>query len=212
MPPSTWAVPAPAGLRRRSKLLSCIQLEYRILSLTRVAGTVARRYAKKKRSDRRRNGMHVFEVWAPYARTMEVKIGNEKFAMAGKERGWWSAEVAPAGPGADYGFVIDGLEPALPDPRSRWQPNGVHGESRVGGDTAFTWSDSGWQAPPLSSALIYELHLGTFTPEGTLTAAESHLDYLKDLGVTHVELMPIANFPANRDGGNDGWVLYALTS
>ena len=115
---------------------------------------------------------------------MEVKIGNERFAMAAKGRGWWSADVATAGPGTDYGFVIDGLEPALPDPRSRWQPNGVHAESRVVDDAAFDWSDSGWQAPPLSSALIYELHLGTFTPEGTLKAAESHLDYLKDLGVS----------------------------
>ncbi len=76
-------------------------------------------------------------------------------------------------------------------------------------DAAFAWSDSGWQAPPLSSALIYELHLGTFTPEGTLKAAEGHLDYLKDLGVTHVELMPIANFPGKRGWGYDGVDLYA---
>jgi maltooligosyltrehalose trehalohydrolase len=76
--------------------------------------------------------------------------------------------------------------------------------------TTFAWGDSGWQAPPLSSALIYELHLGTFTPEGTLKAAESHLDYLKDLGVTHVELMPIANFPGKRGWGYDGVDLYAI--
>jgi 1,4-alpha-glucan branching enzyme len=75
--------------------------------------------------------MHVFEVWAPRAVTIEVKIGDQRFAMASKERGWWSAEVATAGPGTDYGFVIDGIEPALPDPRTQWQPNGVHGESRV---------------------------------------------------------------------------------
>src|SRR6201996_7615378 len=156
--------------------------------------------------------MHLFQVWAPRARTMEVKVGNERFALAKKDRGWWSAEVATAGPGTDYGFVIDGLEPALPDPRSRWQPNGVHGESRVVDDAAFAWSDSGWQSPPLSSALIYELHLGTFTPEGTLRAAEQHLDYLKDLGVTHIELMPIANFPGKRGWGYDGVNLYAIYS
>ncbi len=154
--------------------------------------------------------MHVFEVWAPRASTMEVKVGNEKFALAKKDRGWWSAEVATAGPGSDYGFVIDGLEPAVPDPRTQWQPNGVHAESRVVDHAAFAWSDSGWQSPPLSSALIYELHLGTFTPEGTLKAAESHLDYLKDLGVTHVELMPIANFPGKRGWGYDGVDLYAI--
>jgi maltooligosyltrehalose trehalohydrolase len=153
--------------------------------------------------------MHVFEVWAPRARTLEVKIGNKKFALAQKERGWWSAEVAEAGPGTDYGFVIDGLEPSLPDPRTQWQPNGVHGESRLVDHSAFAWADSLWQAPPLSSALIYELHLGTFTPEGTLKAAESHLEYLKNLGVTHVELMPIANFPGKRGWGYDGVNLYA---
>ena len=154
--------------------------------------------------------MHVFEVWAPRASTMEVKVGNEKFALAKKDHGWWSAEVATAGPGSDYGFVIDGLEPAVPDPRTQWQPNGVHAESRVVDHAAFAWSDNGWQSPPLSSALIYELHLGTFTPEGTLKSAESHLDYLKDLGVTHVELMPIANFPGKRGWGYDGVDLYAI--
>jgi maltooligosyltrehalose trehalohydrolase len=154
--------------------------------------------------------MHVFEVWAPRARTLEVKIGNKKFPLAQKQRGWWAAEVEEAGPGTDYGFVIDGLEPPLPDPRSQWQPNSVHGESRVVDHGAFAWNDSGWQAPPLSSALIYELHLGTFTPEGTLKAAESHLAYLKELGVTHVELMPIANFPGKRGWGYDGVDLYAL--
>ncbi len=153
--------------------------------------------------------MHVFEVWAPKARTVEVKIGNAKFPLARKERGWWSGEVATAGPGTDYGLVLDGLEPPLPDPRTRWQPNGVHGESRVVEDSAFRWSDRGWQSPPLSSSLIYELHVGTFTPEGTFKAVESHLDYLKELGVTHLELMPIANFPGKRGWGYDGVDLYA---
>jgi len=153
--------------------------------------------------------MHLFEVWAPRAGTIAVKIGKERFALAKKGRGWWSGEVASAGPGTDYGFVIDGLEPALPDPRTQWQPHGVHGESRVVDHALFAWSDSGWQAPPLSSALIYELHVGTFTPEGTFQGAESHLDYLKDLGVTHVELMPIANFPGKHGWGYDGVDLYA---
>ncbi len=154
--------------------------------------------------------MHVFEVWAPHAGTMEVKIGNKKFPMEKKSRGYWSAAVMEAGPGTDYGFVIDSLEPPLPDPRTQWQPDGVHGESRVVDHAAFAWSDSGWQAPPLSSALIYELHVGTFTPEGTLKAAEGRLDYLKDLGVTHVELMPLANFPGRRGWGYDGVDLYAI--
>jgi len=154
--------------------------------------------------------MHVFEVWAPRAGTMEVKIGNKKFPMEKKSRGYWSASIEEAGPGTDYGFVIDGLEPALPDPRTQWQPHSVHGASRLVDHRAFAWGDQDWQTPPLSSALIYELHLGTFTPEGTLKAAESHLDYLKTLGVTHVELMPIANFPGARGWGYDGVDLYAI--
>ena len=154
--------------------------------------------------------MHVFEVWAPRAGTMEVKIGNKKVPMEKESRGYWSVAVDEAGPGTDYGFVVDGLEPALPDPRTQWQPHGVHAESRLVDHSAFAWSDQDWQAPPLSSALIYELHLGTFTPEGTLKSAESRLDYLKDLGVTHVELMPIANFPGKRGWGYDGVDLYAI--
>jgi maltooligosyltrehalose trehalohydrolase len=141
---------------------------------------------------------------------MEVKIENTKFPMEKKPRGYWSAAVEEAGPGTDYGFVIDGLEPALPDPRTQWQPYSVHGASRLVDHSAFAWSDQDWQAPPLSSALIYELHLGTFTPEGTLKAAESRLDYLRALGVTHVELMPIANFPGKRGWGYDGVDLYAI--
>ena len=154
--------------------------------------------------------MHVFEVWAPRAGTMEVKIGNKKFPMEKRSRGYWSAPIEGAGPGTDYAFVIDGLEPALPDPRTQWQPHGVHSESRLVDHSAFAWSDQDWQAQPLSSALIYELHLGTFTPGGTLKAAESRLDYLKALGVTHVELMPIANFPGKRGWGYDGVDLYAI--
>lgn len=154
--------------------------------------------------------MHLFEVWAPRAQTLEVKIGNKKYPLAPKQRGWWAAEVKEAGPGTDYAFVIDGHEPALPDPRTQWQPRSVHSESRLVDHSAFRWSDAGWQAPPLSSGLLYELHLGTFTPEGTLKAAESRLDYLKDLGVTHLELMPIANFPGKRGWGYDGVDLYAI--
>ena len=154
--------------------------------------------------------MHVFKVWAPRARTLEVKVGDRKFAMQPKERGWWSAAVQEAAPGTDYAYVIDGMEPGLPDPRTQWQPHGVHGESRLVDHSAFTWTDGHWQAPPLSGAIIYELHIGTFTPEGTFRAAEARLDFLKELGVTHVELMPIANFPGQRGWGYDGVDLYAI--
>ncbi|MGC2402203.1 MAG: malto-oligosyltrehalose trehalohydrolase [Acidobacteriaceae bacterium] len=156
--------------------------------------------------------MHLFEVWAPRARTLEVKIKDKQYPLTQTKKGWWAAEVQESGSGTDYAYVIDGQEPAIPDPRTQWQPNGVNGPSRVVDHARFSWTDSGWQAPPLSSGLIYELHLGTFTPEGTLKAAESHLDYLTDLGVTHVELMPIANFPGKRGWGYDGVDLYAIYS
>jgi maltooligosyltrehalose trehalohydrolase len=117
-------------------------------------------------------------------------------------------EAAPLPAGTDYRFVVDGGEP-LPDPRSRWQPAGVHGPSRVLDTRTFAWTDAGFQAPPLSAAVIYELHVGTFTPEGTFEAAVARLDHLVDLGVTHVELMPVAAFPGDRGWGYDGVDLYA---
>jgi maltooligosyltrehalose trehalohydrolase len=153
--------------------------------------------------------MHTFRVWAPKARTVEVKIEQDRFPLKECDRGWWSAAVPMAGPGTDYLFVINGEEPAVPDPRSSWQPYGVHGASRVFDHAAFEWTDASWQAPPLSSAIIYELHVGTFTPDGTLESAESRLDYLKDLGVSHVELMPVAAFPGKWGWGYDGVDLYA---
>lgn len=152
--------------------------------------------------------MHEFRLWAPNARTIEVLVGEQTIPLRRLDRGWWSAETG-AGPGADYAFLVDGGGPPLPDPRSAWQPYGVHGPSRLIDHAAFPWSDSSWQAPALEDAVLYELHLGTFTPEGNLAGAEDRLDYLKNLGVTHVELMPIATFAGNRGWGYDGVDLYA---
>jgi maltooligosyltrehalose trehalohydrolase len=160
--------------------------------------------------------MHEFTVWAPNANRVAVKIGEKTYPMRGpNERGWWSVAVAEAGPGTDYGFVLgrdekDGDPKAWPDPRSQWQPNGVHGPSRVYDQSAFKWSDGGWQAPPLSRAVIYELHVGTFTPGGTFESAIERLDYLVDLGITHVELMPVAAFPGGQGWGYDGAALFAV--
>ncbi|HTZ88948.1 MAG TPA: malto-oligosyltrehalose trehalohydrolase [Alloacidobacterium sp.] len=153
--------------------------------------------------------MHRFKVWAPKAKTVGVKVGNTVHSMQKTSGGWWQREVPGAGPGTDYTFVIDGSEPAIPDPRSAWQPYGVHGPSRIVEHAAFTWTDAQWQAPPLASAIIYELHTGTFTPEGTFAAAQNHLAYLKDLGITHVELMPVNAFPGTRGWGYDGVDLFA---
>ena len=152
--------------------------------------------------------MTTFRVWAPQARTVEVATGGERIAMTAGDRGWWAAHVPAAGRSTDYGFVLDSNEP-LPDPRSSWQPSGVHGPSRVVDHAAFSWTDARWQPGPLSSAVIYELHVGTFTPAGTFEAVIERLGHLVGLGVTHVELMPVAEFPGSRGWGYDGVDLYA---
>ncbi len=152
-----------------------------------------------------------FEVWAVRAKTLEVQAGGRRIGMEGPdEQGWWRAEVKDAAPGADYGFVVDGNSKVLPDPRSLWQPHGVHGLSRVYDQSAFVWHDSGFQQLPLSSAVIYELHVGTFTSEGTLDSAIEKLGLLKELGVTHVELMPLAAFAGDHGWGYDGVALFAV--
>ncbi|HEX2241860.1 MAG TPA: malto-oligosyltrehalose trehalohydrolase, partial [Gammaproteobacteria bacterium] len=108
----------------------------------------------------------------------------------------------------DYGFVLDGGEP-LPDPRSPWQPLGIHGASRMVAHKAFSWTDQRWRAGPLSAAIIYELHVGTFTPQGTFAGVIDKLDYLAELGITHIELMPVNEFSGSRGWGYDGADLYA---
>lgn len=153
--------------------------------------------------------MHAFQVWAPKADAISVKVNEQLVSMLKGDGGWWHVEVADAHAGMDYAFGIDGAEPAIPDPRSAWQPHGVHGPSRIVDHTAFVWTDTKWQAPPLASAVIYELHIGTFTPEGTLDAALVHLSYLKDLGITHIELLPVAAFPGKHGWGYDGVDLFA---
>jgi maltooligosyltrehalose trehalohydrolase len=156
--------------------------------------------------------MHEFTVWAPQARKVAVKIGEATYPMRGpSDRGWWRVEVEQAGPGTDYGFLLDDDRTAWPDPRSEWQPNGVHGASRVYDQSAFRWSDGGWQAPPLLRGVIYELHVGTFTPGGTFDSAMERLDYLVEVGITHVELMPVAAFPGGQGWGYDGASLFAVT-
>ena len=155
--------------------------------------------------------MHRFEVWAPFARKMAVQVGGSRQGMAGPdERGWWRAEIEGAGPGSDYGFLVDDDAKVYPDPRSLGQPNGVHGLSRVYDQGAFAWRDEGFRALPLASAIVYELHVGTFTTGGTLDSAVEKLDALKELGVTHVQLMPVAAFAGHHGWGYDGVALYAV--
>ncbi|HEV2647099.1 MAG TPA: malto-oligosyltrehalose trehalohydrolase [Acidobacteriaceae bacterium] len=156
--------------------------------------------------------MHEFTVWAPRAQKMAVQAGDQKYAMSGPDtRGWWKVRVETADMGTDYGFLLDDDETVYPDPRSQWQPNGVHGMSRLYDQKAFEWHDGRWQAPPLASAILYELHIGTFTPSGTFDSAIDRLDYLCDLGVTHIEIMPVAAYAGDRGWGYDGVALFAVT-
>jgi maltooligosyltrehalose trehalohydrolase len=155
--------------------------------------------------------MHRFDLWAPFAKSAAVRANGKNFPMmqVGK-RGWWHAEVADAGPGTDYGYLIDDDPKPYPDPRSQWQPEGVHGLSRIYNHHAFQWTDAKFHAPPLASAIVYELHLGTFTTKGTLDSAIEKLDHLTELGVTHVELMPVAKFSGEFGWGYDGVALFSV--
>ena len=153
--------------------------------------------------------MTSFSVWAPEAGSVSVSVASRSYPMAPDGRpGWWRASVDCATP-ADYEFLLDDGEP-LPDPRSLRQPSGPLGFSRTYDPGSFAWSDSSWRGAPLHGAVIYELHVGTFTDEGTLDAAIERLPYLRDLGVTMVELLPLASFPGEHGWGYDGIGLYAV--
>jgi len=155
--------------------------------------------------------MHRFEVWSPAASQMAVSVKSVSRPMYGPdEQGWWHLEVEDAGPGTDYGFIIDNQDGPFPDPRSQYQPGGVNALSRVYDHSAFEWTDARFQSPPFSGGVVYELHIGTFTFEGTLDSAIAKLDHLVDLGVTHVELMPVAAFAGNHGWGYDGVALFAV--
>ncbi|HEY7274788.1 MAG TPA: malto-oligosyltrehalose trehalohydrolase [Trebonia sp.] len=154
--------------------------------------------------------MTLFRVWAPAASRVDVEVAGQAFPMsplAGRA-GWWTA-AADVPAGTDYAFRLDGGAP-LADPRSPRQPYGPDGASRTYDHGAFTWSDDRWQGAPVGGAVIYELHVGTFTQEGTLDAAIGRLDHLVSLGVTVVEVMPVAAFPGEHGWGYDGIGLWAV--
>ena len=152
--------------------------------------------------------MTVIRVWAPYAKEVQVILDETSYPMLSTRHGWWMLDSPLAGHGSDYAFVLDGSSP-LPDPRSPWQPYGVHGFSRMLDHSLFSWTDNRWQAPPLSSAVIYELHTGTFSPQGTFQGVAQKLDHLVDLGITHIELMPVNSFSGTHGWGYDGVGLFA---
>jgi maltooligosyltrehalose trehalohydrolase len=146
-------------------------------------------------------------VWAPFAERVELVVGERRSALLRIDDGWWTGPELAAG--TDYAFSVDGGEPR-PDPRSRWQPHGVHGPSRVVDASAYAWRDAAWHGRPILGGVVYELHIGTFTPEGTFDAAIARLDHLVDLGVAAIEVLPIAAFSGRHGWGYDGVALYAV--
>ncbi len=153
--------------------------------------------------------MTTLRVWAPRARNVQVAFGDERRPMEPDMSGWWRLDAPDAGHGEDYAFVLDGGDP-LPDPRGTWQPHGVHGPSRLYDHARFDWHDTTWRGAPLKGSVLYELHVATFTPEGTFDAAIDRLDHLVDLGVDTVELLPVASFDGPHGWGYDGVALYAV--
>jgi maltooligosyltrehalose trehalohydrolase len=154
--------------------------------------------------------MHHFSVWAPRRNRVTLEVDGTKVSMHGpSSRGFWSVDVPEAGHGSDYAFLLDEDPTPYPDPRSFWQPKDVHSHSRVLDHHRFTWTDEKFRAIPLPSAVIYEMHVGTFTQGGTFDSAIERLDYLCELGITHIEILPIAGFEGEFSWGYDGVANYA---
>jgi maltooligosyltrehalose trehalohydrolase len=154
-----------------------------------------------------------FRLWAPQSRTVSIRICDpaETMRMRSLPRGWFEIEVEGARRGTRYSFIMeDGTE--VPDPASRFQPEDVHGPSEVIDPLDFSWTDRGWRGRPWEETIVYEIHVGTFTPEGTFRAIIDKLDHLAALGVTAIELMPIADFAGRWNWGYDGALLFAPDS
>lgn len=151
-------------------------------------------------------GQTRFRLWAPGAKRVDLMLG-EAVPMKRLENGWFES-VAKAGPGSRYAYRIDGGL-TVPDPAARSNPDDVHSPSAVLDPRSFDWQDGDWRGRPWQEAVVYELHIGTFTPQGTFMAAIERLDALVELGITAIELMPVADFPGARNWGYDGVLLYA---
>jgi maltooligosyltrehalose trehalohydrolase len=150
-----------------------------------------------------------FSVWAPLAGSVDVQTAGGRWPLQAGEGGWHAGEVSAAGAGDDYSFALDGGSP-LPDPRSAWQPHGVHGPSRLVDHAGFAWTDAAWRGRPLRDCVVYEMHCGTFTPKGTFDGAIERIAHLVHLGVNAVEVMPVAAFVGRRGWGYDGVALFAV--
>lgn len=156
-----------------------------------------------------------FRLWAPAIREVELLLergaSSESCAMERSPGGWFTCVHGPAAPGDLYRFRLDGGL-TVPDPASRFQPQGVSGPSQLVDPTAFEWEDEDWAGRPWEETVLYELHVGAFTPEGSFGGVEDRLDYLAELGVTAIELMPVAEAPGRRNWGYDGTYIFAPNS
>lgn len=165
------------------------------------------------------DGVH-FRIWAPERRQVTVVLEGDaaqrfdrprSVALAAEADGYFAALVPGLGAGALYRYRLDDLDLLLPDPASRFQPEGPHGPSQVIDPAAFAWTDHNWPGVGQHGQILYEMHVGTFTPEGTYAAAMRELEGLVELGVTMLEIMPVADFPGQFGWGYDGVNLYAPT-
>ncbi len=153
-----------------------------------------------------------FVVWAPLLKDIQLKTISPEEKMVRMEKdssGYWKAMVEDVFPGALYMYRLND-EKERPDPASPYQPEGVHKPSQVIDQNAFRWDDNCWRGIDISEMIIYELHVGTFSPEGTFDAIVKRLDELKDTGINAIEIMPVAQFPGERNWGYDGVYPFAV--
>ena len=152
-----------------------------------------------------------FRLWAPAAKSVDLVIAQRVRSMRADGKGWFELTDRDAAPGTLYQYRIDGKQ-LVPDPASRFQPKDVDGPSEVIDPSRYPWKDAGWRSRPWQEAVIYELHVGTFTEEGSYAAARSKLRHLAEVGVTAIELMPLSDFAGRRNWGYDGVLPYAPDS
>lgn len=155
--------------------------------------------------------MTEFAVWAPDRNRVSVLVGDDRITLEPAPGGWWRTELPDHGHGTDYAFLLDDDSRPLPDPRSPWQPGGVHQRSRVYEHDSFWWTDDAWTGRALAGSVLYELHIGTFTEGGTFDTAIGRLDHLVSLGVDLVEVLPVNAVDGPVNWGYDGVAWYAVT-
>ncbi|HEV7569891.1 MAG TPA: alpha-amylase family glycosyl hydrolase, partial [Thermoanaerobaculia bacterium] len=157
------------------------------------------------------DGETSFRVWAPAHREVRVVINGAHYPMQAEDGGYFHGAVDGVGAGTRYRFRVDSKDETYPDPASRFQPDGPHGESEVVDPSVYRWSDGDWRGVDKRNLVIYEMHIGTFTRDGTWRAAIEHLGGLRDTGINLLEIMPVNEFPGRFGWGYDGVDLYAPT-